>query len=278
MSDPLYGHNLVRLLYLDEAGTSSNASFLAVSGVIVHGDVEWPQVDARILALIDKYIPEQDRAGFVFHATDVFHGARYFDRRKPEWDSEKKRWPILLDLAQVIADLHLPVVAGFFRKDKFGVALLARYQTHAERAKQVQNLSVLDCLIWADRWLARYAPNELATVVHEDGTQAKPLIKRTVRMMRSKDLIAKYGVPDATRIEFDLPLKRIIDTVHFAEKPDARPLQLADLCAFILGRTMQEKSVPQGVFDIIWKQLSWVTGDGIKHSRLSSAGNAEQSA
>jgi hypothetical protein len=44
----------VRLLYLDEAGTSEDAKFLTVAGVLVHGDRQWPKVDAAILALIDS--------------------------------------------------------------------------------------------------------------------------------------------------------------------------------------------------------------------------------
>ena len=61
----------MRLVYLDEAGTTSTATSLAVAGVIVHGDDQWPKVDRRIVELIEKYIPEEDRLGFVFHATDL---------------------------------------------------------------------------------------------------------------------------------------------------------------------------------------------------------------
>ena len=76
MSAPLLGHNLVRLLYLDETGTTVHTNFLSVAGVIVHGDFEWPEVDKRIAALIEKYISEPDRRlDFVFHATDIFHGS-----------------------------------------------------------------------------------------------------------------------------------------------------------------------------------------------------------
>jgi hypothetical protein len=60
------------------------------------------------------------------------------------------------------------------------------------------------------------------------------------------------------RRHFGLPLKRIIDTVHFADKRDARPLQLADLCAFTLGRVAKDHTVPAYVFNIIWKHLRWM--------------------
>ena len=81
----------MRLLYLDEAGTDAGAPWMCVAGVLVHGDKEWPEVDLRIKALIDKYIPALHRDGFVFHATDVFrHGSGYFDRRKPEWNRARR--------------------------------------------------------------------------------------------------------------------------------------------------------------------------------------------
>jgi hypothetical protein len=92
---PLLGHNLVRLLYLDESGTNDEDPFLCVAGVLVHGDNQWPEIDRRILNLIDQYIPQQDRIGFCFHATDIFHGSDYFDRKKREWSDESSGWNCL---------------------------------------------------------------------------------------------------------------------------------------------------------------------------------------
>jgi uncharacterized protein DUF3800 len=257
MYAPLLGHNLVRLTYLDEAGSDYGAPFLAVAGVMVHGDFEWPEIDKRIVALIEKYIPESDRVGFFFDATDIFHGSGYFDRRKPEWDNRDKRWPILLELAQINDGLSLPVVAGTYRKDTFGGELLKDEST-AFQHKIIHDTAALDCMLWADRWLGRFAPSELSTIIHEDGTPAKPLIKLTLRIMRSAELMQQWGSDPAMAAEFGLPLRRIIDTVHFAEKADARPLQLADLCAFILGRAMKRLEVPIGAFQILFKRLQWI--------------------
>ena len=75
---------------------------------------------------------------------------------------------------------------------------------------------------------------EVATVVHEGGVSIKKQIKPAVRTLRSEELLTAESYPIETRKQLGLPLKRIIDTVHFAEKADARPLQLADLCAFVL--------------------------------------------
>jgi hypothetical protein len=215
---PLLGRNLVRLLYLDEAGTDQHAPFLCVAGVLVHGDYEWPAVDSRIVALIDKYIPEADRLDFVFHATDIYHGSKYFDRRKPEWADEGRRTELLNDLAAIIEDLHLPVIFGTYEKNRFSDGPLKIDGDHKQVSRILHDVAVIDCLERADRWLARYAPTELATVTHEDGTPAKPLIKKSVYFARSAAHVKAQAFNEGAGIP-GLPLKRIIDSVNFRSCP-----------------------------------------------------------
>src|ERR1700730_13747397 len=107
---PLLGHNLVRLLYLDEAGTDFKANFLCVAGVLVHDDIQWPEVERKMVALIEKHILPDARPGFYFHAKEIFHGSGYFDRKKPEWADNQKRYDVLCELAEIIDILKLPVV------------------------------------------------------------------------------------------------------------------------------------------------------------------------
>jgi Protein of unknown function (DUF3800) len=258
----------VRLVYLDEAGTDFKAPVLAVAGVLVHGDYEWPEVDKRIRRLIDEFIPEPDRPGFVFHATDIFHGSGYFDRRKQEWDSLDKRLPIINGLASIIDDLGLPVVFGHYTKDKYGIGVLTGQEDPKILGAMVHGNAAADCLIQADRWLERFAPDELATVVHEDGAATKVLIKRAVSVLRNPDFHGGLSTEELS--ELGMPLKRIIDTVHFADKGDARPLQLADLCAFVLGRALKDMPIPVQAFRVIWKLSRWHQKPTVPKSEPSS--------
>lgn len=249
----------MRLLYLDEAGSDHRAPFLCVAGVLVHGDREWPEVDRLMRELIDRWIAPEDRLGFIFHATDIYHGCEYFDRRKPEWADEAKRIRLLDEIAGIIKELSLPVVWGHYEKSSFGVNILPADMSNNERARIIQSTAVMDCLIRTDTWLETFAPDELATVIHEDGTPAKPLIKKLVWVARNREIL-KASELRAFASTPGLPLKRIIDTVHFADKADARPLQLADLCAFIIGRGLKQKPVPEIATKIIFHQLtSWVS-------------------
>lgn len=275
MSAPLLGHNLVRLLYLDETGTTRDATFLSVAGVIVHGDRQWPQVNERIAALIEKYVAAPRQTGFAFHATDIFHGKRYWHAIE-----QSTRLGVLLDMAAIIRDLRLPVVVGSYEKDPFGKGVLsaADHQRHEFKAAIIHNAAAIDCLRRADEWLERFAPRELATVIHEGGSRATSLIQRCVEVLRDEKLMDAEGFPDTARTELRLPLRRIIDTVHFATKSGARPLQLADLCAFLFGRFTQGKPIPQQPFDLIWEQVRWLMPSeaAVRKSLLAEAAKTGQ--
>lgn len=260
---PLLGHNLVRLLYLDEAGTDHRAPFISVAGVLVHGDTQYPEIERRILALADKYIPEPDRLLTVFHATDIFHGSGYFDRRKPEWSDQEKRIRMLDELAKIIDDLHLPVIFGNYERAKFESGKYTIEGTAQDRTDLLHDVAILDCLARTDKWLARYAPDELAAIYHEDLPRNKERIKQAARIARSPALIKAVGWTGIAS-DLDLPLKRIIDSVHFVDKADAKPLQLADLCAFVLARGLKGAGVPQYATEVIFRHLKWVMEDNEK--------------
>jgi hypothetical protein len=103
-------------------------------------------------------------------------------------------------------------------------------------------------------------------VIAVDADRVKPLIKTTVRTLRTPALAKAAKLDQISNV----PLKRIIDTVHFAAKEDAPALQLADLCAFMIGRVMKDKSVPDPAFSIVWNNLKWIEEyKGIKFPDLA---------
>jgi hypothetical protein len=269
---PLLGHNLVRLVYLDEAGTDYKVSHLCVAGVIVHGDLHPQKIDQMFDGLESIYIPLRDRRlGFQFHATDIFHGAGYFDRRKTEWP-EARRMKLLADIASVIEALSLPVVVGYYEKLAFGAGALPPNMPKREREEMIQNAATVDCLMRTDRWLEKFSPSENATVIHEDGPRSKKIIKSIVRALRNSEFMESARAAELRNV--GLPLKRIIDTVHFAAKPDARALQLADLCAFIFGRLSKKLPVPKAVEEIIFRHAAWLFKDN--YGSVFSAARASE--
>lgn len=258
----------MRLVYLDEAGTDHTAPVVGVGGVVIHGDRGWSHVDARIRGLINKYVTDPAlREHFVFHAKDIYHGSKYFDRRKPEWADREKRNAVLWDLTTIIRDLNIPIVFGRYeRANPLWGEIVRADITPGDLTNFLHQMAASDCLSQTDRWLAAHAPEELATIVHEDGTPAKALIKRTIKMLRSPTEIESSGIPSHLRQDFSFPLRRIIDTVHFAEKGEARPLQLADLVAFVFSRVLSQKHVPPHVLTTLLSQVTWLRDKSLQPS------------
>lgn len=253
---PLLGQNLVRLVYLDEAGTDYKVSHLCVAGVIVHGDSQYLQIEMMFDKIVEEYIPREDRrTGFVFHATDIFHGVKYFARDKWTYD---RRLSLLVEISRIIDAMNLPIVVGYYKKKEFGGGYVFPSMPVREKEELIHNTAIVDCLMRSDKWLERFAPNELATIVHEDVPRSKKNIKQIVRVLRSADILTANA---EELIKFGLPLKRIIDTVHFAAKEEARPLQLADLCAFMFGRLTKGAHVPLDIEKLLFLHSTWMFKD-----------------
>lgn len=81
------------------------------------------------------------------------------------------------------------------------------------------------------------------------------MLKEVIKTLRNPKLMERRGLNNLT--DLGLPLKRIIDTPHFASKQDCPALQFADLCAFIVGRVNKNKDVPKNVADVIARHLKW---------------------
>ena len=102
----------MRLVYLDEAGISNpqQEPYLVVAGIIVHADEQWYALEQYLRDMVTDFIPPSLRAGFTFHANQLFAGGgKIFDR--DVWPKET-RWQILQELVSIPEKFDLPVVCG----------------------------------------------------------------------------------------------------------------------------------------------------------------------
>ena len=130
----------MKLVYQDEGGTAVHELFLVVSGVVVDGDRQLVAVENHLDILVQKHIPEHDRPGLIFHATDIWSGAKYFKDRD-KWPMER-RLEILRDLARIPGRFDIPVAWGFVDKGKFPDPkfAIAFAQEEVEVARHVHGL------------------------------------------------------------------------------------------------------------------------------------------
>jgi Protein of unknown function (DUF3800) len=240
----LDGECPMRFVYADESGISVNETILVVAGVIIHADSQWIPTEQRIRSLIDKYVPVADRPrDFVFHASDLFHGSKAFkDRQKY---SLERRLQALKDILSIPSQIRLPVVFGWMRKEH-------RHPNQSKKSRRAdlafEHAHALSlCVIGAERFMRKWAtPVELATLTVEDNTETKGTVKLmhdAFRGVGPPGLVKwakEYSQDVESTAEF-LPLRKIVDGVHFIGKSGAFLLQLADACAWIIRCYFEEK-------------------------------------
>ena len=250
---PIMGNNLVRLAYIDEAGIGnpSQEPFLVVAAVLVHGDVQWQPLESYINGLIEHYIPEEKREGFVFHALELFSGGRFFDRET--WP-KNKRWEILEAIIQIPAHFDLPVSFGFLERATFSDDAL-RQGHQDKRVIHVASHAMAfgHCEIGIERWMRSTAPNEVAMLIAEDTDLVKATLKEAHSFLRNPKKVAASNFS----VSPDLPLTKLIDTIHFASKQDSSPLQIADVCAYIIKRDLMGKTDSKHFYNLLAPQLIW---------------------
>lgn len=241
----LDGECPVRFVYADESGLSEQEPILVVAGVIIHADLQWLPAEQRIRAIMDEYVPRAERPrGFVFRAADLFQGSGKVFKNREKYPRER-RIQALKEILSIPSQLELPVVFGWTRKEREDLPDQSKKSVRAERAFEHAHALAL-CAIGAETYMRGWAlPIELATLTVEDNTETK----RTVSLMHDafRDVAhpaisnwAKSYAVNTDSTDF-FPLTKVVDGVHFVGKSGAFLLQLADACAWIIRRYLEEK-------------------------------------
>ena len=95
------------------------------------------------------------------------------------------------------------------------------------------------CAVGANEYMnKRGEAGEVALLIAENNNDARRLIRSHHNFLRDPAMVALLS--EETRK--NLPLTRLVDTVHFAEKLDSSLLQLADACAYVIKRQLMKAS------------------------------------
>ena len=223
----------MRLIYLDESGLGDIAKepFLVVAGVIVNADKQLIALENRLKEIAGEHLAPEKRKKFFFHATELFSGGRTFDRAN--W-SKEKRWDILDQLASIPAELGVPIVFGFVdrrnspapkdwsNKRRLAMDHLAAYSICVATAEAYMRENTEEC--------------EVALVIAENNDDTRQFVKHGNDFLRWSDKIEEMP----KTLQNYIPMIRIRDTVHFANKLQSPALQMADICAFIIMRYLAQ--------------------------------------
>lgn len=222
---PLEGKKLVQMVYMDEGGISQHEPVVVVSGVMIDGDRDLVNVEQHLQRLVEIHIPKKDREGFAFHAKNIFSGTGYFKDRD-RWPLEK-RLAILDDLVAIPSKFDLHVAFGSLRKQDYDLGKFAKDQEQLDAI--FHSFAFARCTGMIELIMRHGFPDENALLIAENNNSSRSMIKSVHAIFRDDESVKRMGLKDD-----HLPLTRIRDTVHFADKQECRHLQLADVCAFVL--------------------------------------------
>lgn len=230
-ADAPKGARVVRLIYVDEAGLSKAVEepFVIVGGVIVHADAQLIPLEEALDALVEKWIPEEHREGFVFHAKDLFNGGgKVFDRKDPRWTLERR-----LELADELA--ALPVVYGLTLALGMADKALDRRPANVPLAGWMafnHAVAFLGCALTAEHWMRTACPGEVCMMISEDNDQARSVIREVMRLNQRKGI--EHAFNEAFRHLF--PIRVIREDPLFQPKRSSSALQLADFWTYVAKR------------------------------------------
>ena len=234
---PLKGQRRVRFVFVDESGSSAKEPVTVVAAIIVHGDHQWKPVANHLAGLVKDHVPLHLQKNFVLHAVDLFSGKALQEAWPPQ-----KSWNLLEKVLQTVPEYMIPVSFGFCRKltpvvesilPPDDLAYLNRgLERPGSRVKLQHARAMADCLTWADQFIERFCPDEVATVLVEDNPEMRKSIKAMPQLL---EMISSLPIGNPGWIK---PLRSIVGTVNYAGKREEPLLQLADACAFILRRRL----------------------------------------
>jgi hypothetical protein len=224
----------MRFVYLDESGVGSpeREPYLIVAGVIVNADKQLKRVEARLLELMEKYVPPEKREGFHFHAKVLANGETggVFDRKTYP---EAKRLQALQELCEIPRDFDLPVVCHTV--DRLRMIKDHPADSIADVTTLGQSACSIACLVDVDRYMRTVEDqSEVATIVYEHTEKARKHIREVHNFLRKKTIRVGNFAAEG-------PLTKIAETAFFALKEDSSLLQVSDAIAFTINAGCRKK-------------------------------------
>ncbi|HUB97199.1 MAG TPA: DUF3800 domain-containing protein [Stellaceae bacterium] len=263
----------MRQIFFDIAGISNpkHEPIVVCAGVITHPDKQWKLLREYLLGMVDEYVPVEHRAGFAFHATELFSGGKVFPRDKfdREW-----RWRVLDELVSIPEKFDLPIVWGRTPREMVEpggyLAPTTPLLVTPPRVVHAQMISFTVACAAAEYWMNQVAePDEIAQMIMENDDQSRAFIRYVQRYLSDPFFNSRFS--EQYRV---FRLSRIMYPIQFEEKTDSSALQVADVCAFVLKRWCMNK--PE--IDRFYKPIEPFLVNSLKTDAISASSSEGQSA
>jgi hypothetical protein len=251
----LEGTKIVRLIYVDEAGLSNpqQEPFLVVGAVAVHADNQLVATERHLQRLVEKWIPEEQRQGFVFHAKELFNGGgRVFKRNDEQWPLNK-RLEVADDLAAIPRRQGLRLCFAAVDKRVPPSSVGEQWEKSSPREKVLfwHASAFLSCAVGVDKWMRAEHPEEVCMLIAEDNDQARTLLRDVTNYHKRDDAGANFS----PQYRPFFPLRKIKEDPFFQPKRSKSVLQLADFWSYVAKKKVMGDARYDRFANPMWPSL-----------------------
>ncbi|MBV8775427.1 MAG: DUF3800 domain-containing protein [Deltaproteobacteria bacterium] len=235
---------IVRCIYLDDAGfgDEKHEPIAVVAAVLVNADTQWKPIERDIDSIIERFVPEDSREGFEFHAKELFSSSK----RTRSW-GQPLRHAVLEEFVKLFDKYKLPILPGAANRSevrKMAAISVSRGRLKGQNLLDLMslNFAFLACSSVVNLWLKMFANREVGICFADKlNTDRVEWLKANLNFFRRNSL---NGDPES---RWD----RLVDTVYWAESHESMGLQLADSAAFFYKRHLMEKADSEHFYSII---------------------------
>jgi hypothetical protein len=228
----LFGDRLVRVIYMDEAGTSANEPVALVVGIVVHADNQWRAARGAVADAL-SLVPQNVLKGFIYHTTTLL-GHKY----DGVWEF-KDRLAFIHRMMGIPRSLNLGIVIGAAAKAKIP-ANCNLGNLNLDQFSQAEAFA--QCLNAIGQFLRQHGdPNEIGMVIAEDVPKIRASLQRSLRQLKFNQttIVPSSAMESGQTVEprpIAVSARRIVGPINFAPKDEDSLLWVADACAFGLKR------------------------------------------
>jgi hypothetical protein len=227
----------VRLVYFDDAGSSGlnladkHQPYQIVAATLLKdGDFGISEI---LLGNVIDMMPEDARSSFEFHAADLWHGNKPFDKLPHDKAEEAIR-----ECLEIAKALPLPIVYGAVDKKKLS-------ETPYSTAEPL-DIAFQLCIEGVEEWLKGNSQrdDELAIFIFDEmkNEHHKNLLRNTFRRFRRKVRSFEHRPGK---------LAHVVDDMFFGDSADSIGIQMTDVCAFVIERHLAGKEDTEYLYQII---------------------------
>ncbi|HEX9119625.1 MAG TPA: DUF3800 domain-containing protein [Terriglobales bacterium] len=215
--------------YVDDTG-NDEASPVAIMCAVLIDHRLFYQIEDVAGMIIGDLIPEGQMNKFKeFKAADLFHGHEAF-----EGIPREKRMAAMFSLLHEIRRFQIPVL--YSAVDRAQLEAVAASSVIVSLNPVVAAFKM--CLLGIQAWLeAQHGIGELGLLICDETEDnfLKANLRSTFRSLRTKRLPPEWK---------ERRLKNIHDELYFSDSRDSIGIQMADLCAWVVQRSIRSEDVP----------------------------------